>query len=97
MDSEKLNKAEYLNLLYDHIIEDWQGDYQNELAAKMGWAFDPPPDQWPKQFKSRHFETLRMIAAVELLPMNLEVEIPEAEDEPVVFRFTEEYGGSESE
>jgi len=79
-----MDKQEMIELLEDLIEEDRQPDYDEDK-----WPYDKKPEDWPKDFKDKHFEIIRIKQAIELLPMNLTGEI--TEEGEYIIRFTPEY------
>jgi hypothetical protein len=83
MSDERMDKQQLLESLQYMIEEDWQPDHDGE------WIYDRRPEEWPPEFKAQHFETIRILRAVELLPMNLSAEI--TEEGEFVLRFSPEF------
>ena len=77
----KLGKDELVELLRAELYDDWQPDYPD------GFPMNPRAKDWPMRFKLEHFEIARILAAVELLPMDLSCELHA--DGTMVWTFTQ--------
>ena len=79
-----MDKSDLVALLQGELQDDWGPDYD-----EGGFPSDKRPTEWGPEFTKEHYQAARLLAAAELLPMNLRASVTDSGDWTWIFTVDE--------